>query len=287
MKAHLEFLSKAQTSWQFLLRELDEIPFEWHFHPEYELTFSINSVGKRYVGDNIEEYTDNDLTLIGPNLPHTWHSQSKLDANKPISVIVLWFSHHWMDNVMTLFPELNSLKEKLNQAHQGIQFSENIARQLRSRFIKMIQADEAHKLTLLLEVLVCLQNEPYKKLASSKFHSQQISASQQRRLSQVLFWVHDRFADNIQLVDAAKMSAMSTSHFVRFFKANMQQSFNQYLNEVRIGHACSLLISSEQPVAIISEKSGFVNQSNFNRQFKNFKHLSPLQFRKQWRNKTS
>ena len=70
MKAHLEFLSKAHTSWQFLLRELDEIPFEWHFHPEYELTFSINSAGKRYIGDNIEEYADNDLTLIGPNLPH-------------------------------------------------------------------------------------------------------------------------------------------------------------------------------------------------------------------------
>jgi AraC-like DNA-binding protein len=79
---------------------------------------------------------------------------------------------------------------------------------------------------------------------------------------------------------------MSTSHFVRFFKANMHQSFNQYLNEVRIGHACSLLISSEQPVALIAEKSGFSNQSNFNRQFKNFKHLSPLQFRQQWRNKT-
>lgn len=287
MKAHLEFLSKAQTSWQFLLRELDEIPFEWHFHPEYELTFSINSVGKRYIGDNIEEYADNDLTLIGPNLPHTWHSQHKLDNNNPISVIVLWFSHAWIDNVVTLFPELNLLKEKLNQAHQGIQFSDNIARQLRPRFIDMIQADDARKLTLLLEVLVCLQKEPHKKLASSKFHTQHTNANQQHRLSQVLRWLHDHFADDIQLADAAKVSAMSTSHFVRFFKANMQQSFNQYLNEVRIGHACSLLISSGLPVALIAEKSGFLNQSNFNRQFKNFKHLSPLKFRQQWRNQAN
>ena len=287
MKAHLEFLSKAQTSWQFLLRELDEIPFEWHFHPEYELTFSINSVGKRYIGDNIEEYADNDLTLIGPNLPHTWHSQRKLDNNKPISVIVLWFSHAWIDNVVTLFPELNLLKEKLNQAHQGIQFSDNIARQLRPRFIDMIQADDARKLTLLLEILACLQKEPHKKLASSKFHTQQTNANQQHRLSQVLRWLHDHFADDIQLADAAKVSAMSTSHFVRFFKTNMQQSFNQYLNEVRIGHACSLLISSELPVALIAEKSGFLNQSNFNRQFKNFKRLSPLKFRQQWRNQAS
>ncbi|MDE8603006.1 helix-turn-helix domain-containing protein [Marinomonas sp. RSW2] len=287
MKAHLEFLPKAQVSWQFLLRELDSIPFEWHFHPEYELTLSINSVGKRYIGDHIEEYTDNDLTLIGPNLPHTWHSQDKIDSNKPISVIVLWFSNHWIDNVVALFPELNSLKEKLNQAHQGAQFSEDIARRLRPRFLEMIQANDARKLTLLLEVLVCLQSEPHKALASSKFHSQHTNASQQRRLSQVLRWIHDSFADNISLADAAKVSAMSSSHFVRFFKANMHQSFNQYLNEVRIGHACSLLISSEQPVAIISEKSGFLNQSNFNRQFKKFKHLSPLQFRKQWRNKAS
>ncbi|MGO3740512.1 MAG: AraC family transcriptional regulator [Marinomonas foliarum] len=282
MKAHLERLTKAQTSWQFLLRELKEIPFEWHFHPAYELTFSINSTGKRYVGDNIEEYTDNDLTLIGPNLPHTWHSQNALEPEEPISVIVLWFNHHWIESVTGVFPELASLKDTLNQSHQGIQFSESLAHQLRPRFLEMIQADEAKKLTLLLDILVCLQNQPYKKLASSKFNTQQTTLNQQKKLSQILSWIHKYFATQITLDDAANIGTMSTSHFVRFFKANMQQSFNQYLNEVRIGHACSLLISSELPVSLIAEKSGFLNQSNFNRQFKKFKHMSPLQFRKLW-----
>ncbi len=75
------------------------------------------------------------------------------------------------------------------------------------------------------------------------------------------------------------------SHFVRFFRQHMKQSFNAYLNEMRVGHACSLLIGSELPINLIAEQSGFLNQSNFNRQFKKFKEVTPLQFRKAWHGK--
>lgn len=71
MKSYLEKVSVPEdASWVLFERRLDdEIPFQWHHHPEFELTLTLNSQGQRYVGDDISAYGD--LVLLGPNLPHT------------------------------------------------------------------------------------------------------------------------------------------------------------------------------------------------------------------------
>ena len=55
------------ASWALLDRRLDDgIPFQWHYHPEFELTLTLNSRGQRYIGDSIAAYDDGDLVLLGP-----------------------------------------------------------------------------------------------------------------------------------------------------------------------------------------------------------------------------
>jgi mannose-6-phosphate isomerase-like protein (cupin superfamily) len=85
MKPLLEKVTPPDgASWAWLDRRLDDaIPFQWHHHPEFELTLTLNSVGQRFIGDHIGEYGDGDLVLIGPNLPHTWASRAKRDVALP------------------------------------------------------------------------------------------------------------------------------------------------------------------------------------------------------------
>jgi hypothetical protein len=72
MKPLLEKVRPPEgASWAWLDRRLDDgIPFQWHHHPEYELTLTLNSRGQRFVGDAIGDYGDADLVLVGPNLPN-------------------------------------------------------------------------------------------------------------------------------------------------------------------------------------------------------------------------
>ena len=87
------------SSWTVFHRRLESFPFEWHYHPEFELTMTLNSVGQRYIGDHIGSYDQGDLILLGPNLPHTWCSREKIEPQRPHEAIVLWFSrdlaHHY------------------------------------------------------------------------------------------------------------------------------------------------------------------------------------------------
>ena len=56
------------------LIERDESFFNapFHFHPEFELVYIVESFGKRIIGDNIETFSDGDMVFIGSDLPHVW-----------------------------------------------------------------------------------------------------------------------------------------------------------------------------------------------------------------------
>src|ERR1700709_2572523 len=90
---HVEF--GGNCSVRVYHRRLPRIPFEWHHHPEYELTLTMNSRGTRYIGDSVSEYDAEDLVLVPPDLPHTWASNRSIEPSSPQVAIVIWFDGEW------------------------------------------------------------------------------------------------------------------------------------------------------------------------------------------------
>src|SRR5688572_15697069 len=120
------------ASWALLNRRLEGgIPFQWHYHPEFELTLTLNSRGQRYIGDSIARYDDGDLVLLGPNLPHTWCSAERLDASHPHIALVMWFTEAWAENVTGTLAEMRPVAPLLKRAGRGIAFSEGAAQAAR------------------------------------------------------------------------------------------------------------------------------------------------------------
>ena len=66
MRPYLEHVPVSDdASWSLLNRRLDDaIPFQWHHHPEFELTLTLNSVGQRFVGDSVGNYAHGGLVLV-------------------------------------------------------------------------------------------------------------------------------------------------------------------------------------------------------------------------------
>lgn len=99
------------------------------------------------------------------------------------------------------------------------------------------------------------------------------------RLKDILKYVETNYADKISIADAADICGFSQSHFMKFFKNNMDVSFTDYLNDYRLTMAARLLVSSSDTIVNVAAETGFDNLSYFNRLFKRKYGCTPTAFR--------
>jgi len=89
------------------------------------------------------------------------------------------------------------------------------------------------------------------------------------------------YRQEISLEKISNVANMTKNAFCKYFKKRTNKTYFRFLNELRIEHACKLVVSNNDfTLAEIAYKSGYKNISNFNRQFKALKKKSPSEFRK-------
>ncbi len=251
------------------------------FTPQYELTLTLNSYGERYVADQIQPYHELDLTLLGPNLPHTWESSGRYDEAASHKVYVLWFDQALAQQIGQVFVEFDSLEPLLRGSHQGLFFPPETAQALLPLFEQLDQASAQRRLTLLLEILshLCEGEVPVSLGVAGAEPGVEIDSREQQVLSRLLETLHAGYTQPLQLGELAQQMGMSESTLTRFFRRHMGQGVNKYLTRVRLGRACSLLSRTDLSVQLVGQQAGFPNQANFNRLFRKYKQMTPREFR--------
>ncbi|MCC8396148.1 AraC family transcriptional regulator [Paraburkholderia sp. MMS20-SJTR3] len=290
MKATYEHVEiGASCSVRVYHRRLPRIPFEWHHHPEYELTLTLNSQGKRFIGDSVTVYGDDDLVLVPPNLPHTWASNRSIDSSAAQVAIVVWFDGAWVRRLADVCPEYSGLCNLLRRAACGLAFEPGAAAHLRGELDRLLSANPRERLKAVLDVLDWLAEAPATPLASpsafdanSGAHTGTPSGYQPDQLNRVLALIDTQFAHPLRLATLAKASGLSERSLTRHFTQHLGESVGRYIARVRIGHACRLLTATGLPVSVIAARSGFANVANFNRQFRRSKAMTPAEYRQQF-----
>jgi AraC-like DNA-binding protein len=272
----------AGASWTLFHRRLPCFPFEWHYHPEYELTFTLNSLGQRYIGDHIAPYGDGDLALVGPNLPHTWQSARSIDPGAPHVAIVMWFTQGWIEQVLRPLPEFRASCRMLDGATRGLGFSPAIAAEARIRILALLEGDQTAQVIGLIDLLALLTRDGGgTPLSSPALAAAVATGGDEARIAPVLGYLHERYNDPaLSVATLARRVHMSLSTLHRLFHRHTHMSVTDYVTQLRIGRASALLIGGNRPVAHIAEDAGYRNLANFHRQFKATKGVTPRAFRR-------
>jgi AraC-like DNA-binding protein len=253
-------------------RRLPRIPFEWHHHPEYELTLTLNSHGKRYIGDSITDYVDEDLVLVPPNLPHTWASNRSIDSASAQVAIVIWFGGEWARRLSDVCPEYAPLRDLLRRAACGLAFGREVGAAMHEQVDNLLSSAP-------------LADAPGVPLASPTAFSDRTegpSGHEPERINRVLSMIDLRFAEPLRLSELCEAANLSERSLARYFEQHIGESVGRYITRVRIGHACRMLAHTSTPVSVVATRSGFPNVANFNRQFRALKELTPVAYRKQF-----
>lgn len=259
-------------------RQIAEIPFEWHHHPEYELTLTLNSRGWRFVGDHIGAYTAQDLVLVPPDMPHTWASTSALDGGHPHSAVVVWFTGSWALRLAEVCPEFAALRTLLKRADAGLSFHSPAGARMEARLSALLSDSPSGRLQTTLEVLTELATSEASPLATSQAMLRS-APDQPAQLNRILDLLHKRFTEPLRVRDVCAAGNLSERSLHRLFLRHVGENLSDYLSRLRIGRASMLLVETDRPISMIATEAGFSNLANFNRRFRETRRMTPKQFR--------
>ncbi len=253
----------------------------WHYHPEYELLLVVQSTGTRFIGDNIEKFKPGELVLIGKDLPHILLSDEhyyKEGHDLKAEALVVHFRDDFAGDRFFHIPEMKAIHAMLERARQGIVFGGIDDKAVAAQLHELLEARGFDRFMRLLALLRQLAVQKDYRLLSTEGFVHSFEQAEKRKLDDVFGFVVANFKRHITLDEVAEIANMNPSAFSRYFKRVNRKTFTQYLNEIRIGYACKLLIDNKHSVTEVCYMAGFNNVSNFNKQFRRITQYSPTEY---------
>ena len=263
----------------FAVREKRERGFKgiYHFHPEIELTRILQGAGVRLVGDDLSPSREGDLVLIGANLPHRYTSDSGGDLWSRARVIQ--FAEDSLGGGVLHAPECVEIARMLEKASRGLCFREETVLNA-DRFLQRIfSTDGFDRLASLLELLHVLAISGQGNPVSSAGYISNLNTFESDKVNLALDHIHQHMQEPLTMDQMAACLKVSPATCNRLFRKSLGKPFKAFLLEVRISHACKLLLETDATIISIAHDCGFSNLSNFNRQFKAHKGKPPREFR--------
>jgi AraC-like DNA-binding protein len=265
-----------------------EFEYSWHYHKECELVYILNGYGHRYVGNSIDVFSNNDLVLLGSNLPHCWINEVESKNQSPSAVVIYlkeeFFTQPWFESC-----EFGSIRGLLELASKGIKFNPKVAMRLKGKCIELLKLPPMKRFIFLMEILQDLSETPEVnyELLSEQDLSAELNPVNNARINVIYQYVEKNYQKKITLAGVAKEVYMSPGYFSRFFSRMMKKSFFEFLNEYKVSVSCKLLIETNKSISEVCYESGFESIPFFYRQFKKFKKYQPNQYRLNYKKASS
>lgn len=253
----------------------------FHLHDEYELILIKKSHGKLYLGNNVLNFTDGDLFLFAPGLPHCFFNTSGYEKENILAhAIVIQFQKNFLGDSFFSKREASQLIRLMEKSKYGIQFF-SPKKSMLKKFQRLNQKKNLQRLGDFLMILDELATERNIKLLSPENTLNLCNINDSKIINNVYKYVAENFQNGISFDVAASIANMQRSAFCRYFKRKTQKKFSEFVNETRIMHARKLLAESDKTIIEIAFECGYENTSYFNRQFKIHCGITPTAFKNQ------
>lgn len=285
MKPALEHLPVEEGS-SFVVKDFDYhfYPTPWHYHPEYEIVLVTESTGKRFIGDHISEFRPGNLAFIGPNIPHTYRNDDKYYkafSTLRAKSIVIHFTESSLGAGFMNLPEAVMLANLFERSLQGIEVFGKTNDIVSQKLYDIVSLSGLRRWTCLIDILIELAESITTMPITGTTHVGN-NEKESKRLCNVFDWITSNFERDITLQEAAAIAQMNANAFSRFFSMRTRKTFSSFVQELRLQKAAKLLVENEMSVTQVCYDCGYNNISNFNRQFLNRYHVSPMGYKKEF-----
>ncbi|RRQ48137.1 AraC family transcriptional regulator [Maribacter algicola] len=257
----------------------------WHFHPEYQLFMVVKGRGTQFIGDSIRPYKEGEITFTGPNLPHLWRSDVESQKNRQDAYsegIVVYFNGNAIGENLLQKEEGLKLKQLLEKSVRGILIKGKTAQEVQRGMQNLVKLEGLESVLGLLRILNLMSETKEIEFLASPGYINSLKQGDTERMNTVYAYVMKNFRNKISLDELAQLTNMTPTSFSRYFKVHANKTFSEFVSEIRIGHACKLLLEEKMNASQACYSSGFQTLSNFNKQFKSITRRTPSAYKKEF-----
>ena len=257
----------------------------WHYHPEVELIHFEKGSGTQFIGDSIRQFNTGDIVMVGAYLPHYWRFDDiyfSSENNAEVDIRVAHFCENFWGNDFLQLPENKMIKTVLEKARRGLQITGKAKNDIAKIMQMLLVAEGARRILLLIEVLNAIAECDYADSLSSIGFSPNVEELQNDSINIIYEYSLANFKNKILIDELAELAGLSPNSFCRYFKSRTHKTYSKFLLEIKVGHACKLLIENRLPLKQLCYESGFNNFANFHKYFKRITGKSPLNYQKEF-----
>jgi AraC-like DNA-binding protein len=231
-----------------------------------------------------------DVVLVGSNLPHYWRFDDAYFeeyTDVTADVRVAHFCENFCGEAFLHLPETVHLRTLLDRAKRGLQVEGETRKKVAELLERIMEADGMYRLLLLMEALYTIAASQQTRQLSSIGFQHNFQEAEYERINTIYEYSLKNFRRPILLEEIAGVANISPNSFCRFFKSRTRKTYSRFLIEIRVGHACKLLIENNLSIKQLCYESGFNNFTSFYKYFKLITGKSPLGYQREFSNFSS
>ncbi|WP_452601244.1 AraC family transcriptional regulator [Pontimicrobium sp. MEBiC06410] len=276
----------------YITKNLDVLQFEavnnWgyprHKHHFFELTFIIKGRGWHKLNESTIEYKEGDIFFLTPKDEHefvvveaTIFGIIKFTEQLFLEKANVASSKHWRKNLETVIFYSNIIPESIVAYDSDRKQLFNLYELIKHEIETSLVYNRAVLVELFGALLIIISRNL--KSSTKTLHNPQVSDKE--KIDTILTYVRQHVLDKerIKIQSIAKAFYMSPNYVSIFIKKHIGISIQQYVIQTKVKMAERLLKQTNLTISEISEKTGFVDSSHFNKTFKKYVGKNPSECR--------
>lgn len=245
----------------------------------WTIVYIRRGIGMYILDSNLRPINQGDVILLPPKVAYSFCSKDLGDEyNINVDAVVLRFDNAWLTNLLSVFGTMNEVVLKLREMKNPFAVEGPKWMRLSAQMNELSVANSSKKAVLVIEILEMISSP--KDLVQILHSTPSLDISHNEKLLRIDRYISTNLLGKISLEEVASYLGMNRTYFCMFFKKHYGKGFADYVNDLRIDKASSLLLNEDRTMADIARECGYKTVPYFNRAFKRSKGVTPGAYRK-------
>lgn len=249
-----------------------------HYHDAYEILYLVSGDLYYFIEGNTYHVVSGGLILINMNGIHRLVNVNGTMYER----VTLLFKKEFLRDFFTEnidfdpFSCFHSSSNVIKLSAYDQLFVENLFNKMIHEETGKLLGSNCYLRVILMELLIYIQ----RKMTIDQGDHLVESNQTHKKISKIIPFINENFSNPLSLEYISEKFSISPSHLSRTFKSTTGFTFVEYVNNIRVKAACTLLKDSRLSISEVADRVGFDNLTHFGRVFKSMIGVSPMKFRK-------